>query len=410
MREPTNAPGPAAPRDRSRLAWGIVGAAAAAVVASFALSSDEDAAARGGREARATPVAVVEVTRGPITERSRYPGELDADAADISSFYAGRLKAVRVRVGDTVEEGAVLAEIDPVDAREQIARAGAQAQAAAAEARRAEVELKAAEVELARMERLRDQVSASELDAQRARTGALRAAVASAEARGAEARAGLRLLQKRIVESSIRAPFAGRIAARYVDPGVIVGAGDRLVRLVALSPLRVRFEVPGVDVAGLEVGARLKVVLEAGGTGGAAARVTGVSGEVSRDRRVATLEALIEDPPASWLPGMYAEVVVDRRTIEDATVVPSNAVLSRMMPDGSIATGVLVARDEVAGWVPVSLLAREDERAAVQPDGAALEPGALVLVAGHVDLADGSPITITADSAEQDAPKPAAAP
>jgi len=381
----------------ARVGWILVGVAGVAVAVSFLVRGADDSAADKERKPRATPVAVAAVERATITERGRYPGELDADAADVSSFYTGRLTAVHVRVGDMVTQGQVVAEIDPVDAREQIARARAQAQAAATEQRRASIELDAAKRQLERFERLSDQLSASEIDAQRARTDALRAAVATASARGAEAQAGVRLLQKRVVESEVRAPFAGRIAARHVDPGVIVDAGASLVRVVAVSPLRIRFEVPEQDVTGLAAGTSLRVVTQAGAADstGAGAKVTGVSGEVDRQRRVVTLEALIEAPLPGWLPGMFAEAVVDRRRLDNANVVPTAAVLSRLQPDGTMVTGVLVADGEVARWQPVTVLAREGERAAVDPvGGGGLTAGAKVLVAGHVDLADGARVEV----------------
>jgi RND family efflux transporter MFP subunit len=391
---------------RARVGWLLVGAGALAVAISFFIpSGDDDGGGGEERERRATPVAAVAVERATLTERGRYPGELDADAADVSSFYTGRLTAVHVRVGDLVEKDQVLAEIDPIDAREQIARARAQADAAAAEERRAAVELGVARRQLGRFERLREQVSASEIDAQRALTESLGASIATTTARSAEARAGVRLLEKRLVESRVRAPFAGRVATRHVDPGVIVAAGAPLVRVAAVAPLRVRFEVPEQDVAALVVGSRLRVVTQASGDDqGATAQVTGVAGEVSRERRVATLEALVESPPASWLPGMYAQVIVDRRVIQNAMVVPANAVLSRLQADGAIATGVLVAQGDVARWVPVKVAAREDDRAAIEAAAGALGPGSRVLVAGHVDLTDGSPIQIAADRVRADHP------
>lgn len=395
---------PAAPsRGRARIAWAVVIVAGLAVAASFAIRGGGEDGRKERDGGKATPVAAAPVERATITERQRYPGELDADAADVSSFYSGRLTAVHVRVGDLVKEGQVVAEIDPVDAREQIARARAQAQAAATEEKRAAIELDVARRQLERFERLREQVSVSEIEAQRAKTDALQAAVATAAAREAEARAGVRLLQKRVVESEVRAPFAGRIAARHVDPGVIVDAGAPLVRVVATAPLRIRFEVPEQDVAGLAAGTTLRVTTRsgAGDQQGAAARVTGVSGEVNRERRVATLEAIIESAPAGWLPGMYAEAVVDRRTIEGATVVPTAAVLSRMQPDGTLVTGVLVAEGDRARWVPVRVAAREEDRAAIEPTagGAAVAAGARVLVAGHIDLTDGSKIQLAGKAA-----------
>lgn len=388
---------------RAWIGWIVVGVIGALIAGSFLFKSDEDgAAAAKKRGTQASPVTAVAVVVDAITERGRYPGELDADAADIAAFYAGRLVAVRVRVGDTVKKGDIVAELDPVDAREQIAQARAQARAAAADERRARVERDAAIAEAARLEPLaRDQlISALEIDKQRARANALRATVESAAANETEAQARVRLLERRVVESVVRAPFDGRIAARYVDPGAIISAGARLVRVVQVAPLRVRFEVPEHEVAGLIAGTPLRVVTQARGPGqgsaaadpakGVAAKVSGVASEISRDRRVATVEALIEAPPPGWLPGMFAEAIVDRRTIDKATIVPATAVLSRLQPTGEVSTGVFLAAGEVARWVPVTQIARDGDRVAVE---GAIEPGARVLIAGHVDLTDGSKIS-----------------
>jgi RND family efflux transporter MFP subunit len=399
-----------APEPRPRrawLGWALVAAAAIAIAVSFAFSSD-DAASQPAPGPKATPVSVAPVGRATLVDRRRYPGELAASAADVAAFYAGRLTAVRVRVGDRVAAGDIVAELDPVDAREQIAQAEAQARAAAAEERRARVEHQAAVVEMERVAALAERgiVSQQEIDTHRARAAALDAEVKTAAAGEAEARARVKLLEKRVVESRVRAPFAGRIAARYVDPGAIVTAGARLVRVVAEAPLWVRFEVPEQDVAGLTVGSTVRVTTEVGGApaagaeGGAAgadpaigvpATITGIAGEVDRAQRVVAVEGRIDAPPPFWLPGMYAEAIVARRSYQDATVVPGVAVLSRLAPSGATENGVFVLADGTARWVPVAVLARDGDRVAVQGD---LGDGARVLVAGHVDLADGSPVTL----------------
>jgi RND family efflux transporter MFP subunit len=361
----------------------------------FFKGGDEPASKPTGK--KATPVTAVAVVRGEMTQRGRYPGELDADTADVAAFYAGRVTAVRVRVGDTVKVNDVVAELDPVDAKEQIAQARAQAKAAAAEQNRAKVERDAANAEAARLEPLAADklISALEIDRQRAKAAALGASVESAAAGQAEAQARVRLLEKRVVESVVRAPFAGRVAERFVDPGVVVAGGARLVRIVAVTPLRIRFEVPESDVARLTAGTVLTANTKASDGTSAPARVTGVASEVSRERRVAGVEATIEDPPAGWLPGMYAEAVVELRTIKDATIVPSSAVLSRLQPDGKVIVGVFVEREAgVARWIAVQETAREGDRVAITGE---LPDGAKVLVTGHVDLSDGAKIVVLED-------------
>lgn len=404
-RTPDPLPQPAS-SGRPWLGWVIVAVAAVGVGASFVLRSDDAPAEakRKGGHGRATPVSAAAAVRGPITQRGRYPGELTADTTDVAAFYAGRVADVKVRVGDTVAASQVVAMLDPVDAREQIAQARAQAKAAAAEQQRAQVERDQAAAEVTRLEPLaRDQlISALEIDRQRARASALAAAVDSAEASEAEAKARVRLLERRVVESAVRAPFAGRVAARYVDPGAVVSAGTRLVRIVQVAPLRVRFEVPERDVGRLAAGTPLRVTTQAGaGTdhpGGVPAKVSGVASEVSRERRVATVEALLDETPAGWLPGMFAEATVELRTLADVTLVPSTAMLSRLQPDGTVVTGVFVARGGAARWVPAKEITRDGDVVAIEADVAA---GAQVLIAGHVDLADGSAVAVSGARPEQ---------
>jgi len=380
-------------KSRAWIAWILLAVVTVAIGASFLLRGTEAPAARSNGS-RPTPVAAAEVTRAPMTVRGHYPGELDADAADVAAFYTGRLLAMRVRVGDTVKQGDVIAELDPVDANEQIAQARAQVKAAAAERNRAIVDRDQAIAEVERLEPLaRDQaISALEFSRQRAKASALGAAVESAAASEAEAQARVRLLGRRVTESAVRAPFGGRIAERFVDPGATITAGTRLVRVVAVTPLRIRFEVPESDVPRLTVGTQLVVVTQAGDSGkGVSARVTGIASEISRERRVAIVEGLVENPPPGWLPGMYAEAIVDLRTIDQAITVPSAAVLSRLQPDGKVSTGVFIAlTGDVARWVPIKEVAREGDLVAVEAE---LPPGSRVLTAGHVDLSDGSRIT-----------------
>ena len=145
---------------------------------------------------------------------------------------------------------------------------------------------------------------------------------------------------------------------------------------------------------GVTIGAAVRVSTRAEASESAPATVSGVAGEIDRQRRVAVMEAVLDPPPPGWLPGMYAEVAVDRRTLRDALIVPAGAVLSRLRETGEVDSGVFVAEGAQARWRPVTVTARDGDRVAVAVSGGALPAGARVLVAGHVDLVDGSPITI----------------
>ena len=392
--------------------WALLAGAAAGVAALFVWTpggGGDDAGSarsdRGGQGPRPTPVSAAPVEIGPLTERATYPGELDADAAEVASGISGRITSVSVRIGDHVEQGQELARIDVTELFRQRAEAAAAAKAAAAAALRAKVQLEAAEREMQRGQALFDDgtISQQELDRLGSEAGALEATRAAATAQEAQALARVGVLDQNIAETRIRAPFAGTVAERHYDPGSFVAAGTSVIRIVARDPLRVRFEVPEQDVGRFDADTAFAVRAPPTGSREVPGRVTGLGTEVDRARRIVRMEGVLADPPATWLPGMYAEVVAAQRTIERATIVPAAALVSRLRDGNTVQVGVFRPEGEVARWVPVRVVARADERVAVEASQAAsLEdlgaPGAMVLVGGHTDLADDAPIMLAGES------------
>lgn len=389
---------PGAPTPRSVRARRVVFAVLAlGVAALFAWSPGGSGSGpspmAGGEGPGATTVSVGEAAREDLTERSTYPGELAADRADLASKIGGRILEVAVRTGDAVERGDVVARLDASDLRAQLREAQAQLESAASSARRARVELEAAERDLERSERLaeRDVVSAQDVDEARDRVGTLREEVQAARAERARAEAQIQVLRQDVSEAEIVAPFDGTVSERYVDPGAFVQGGAEVVRLVATDPLRVVFEVPERDVGDFGQGATFDVRAPPTGAETFTGVVTGAAREVERERRIARVEGTIEGPPESWLAGMYAEVVTPVRVHEDAVVVPEPALLSRVDPGGQTFYGVFRPDDGRARWIEVTVLGRDDGRAAVEGD---IGEGDRVLVGGHRELGDGEPISI----------------
>ena len=118
-------------------------------------------------------------------------GRIEADLVDISPRLAGRVAEIRVREGDRVELGDVLAVMDTAELESQLNRAAAavaSAEAAvgvaAAQVVEAEARLALARSEQARAETLgkRDMLSRQDLDIRRTETQVAEAAVAAARA------------------------------------------------------------------------------------------------------------------------------------------------------------------------------------------------------------------------------------
>ncbi len=390
----------ATPRRRTvwvvALAVGAMAVAGALVLRSRATPEDAGAGAGGPRGERApAPVRAAPVITRDVTVRARYTGELDADAAEIAARTAGLLEEVRVRIGDQVSEGDVLARVDATQARRQVAEARAQVQAAAASERRARAGLGAATAELERTEPLLADrlVSPQEVDALRSRVESVSAEADAARAQADQAQARIALLNEQIADARLTAPFDGAVAERYLDPGAVVSPGTKVLRLVQSGALRVRFRVPERDVGRVQPGLAFEVSTQATGDRRFSGQVTRVSAEVSREDRTVAVEGVLDETISDLRPGMYAEVSVSLGTLEDALAVPGSALVERLGDDGATRTGVFVVTDTSARFVPVSVRGRAGEVVAVEGLGAGMQ----VVTLGQAQLRDGAPVNVVAE-------------
>jgi HlyD family secretion protein len=147
---------PSSSRRRTRIVVGVLLAVViASAIAIYVFQESDDAEARtSGRRDEAVPVRTANATVEDLAITASYTGELDAEVAEIAARTTGLLLAVEVRIGDPVEEGALLATIDTAQATRQLAEVQAERAGAEASARRAQAELGAAQAELERSEPL----------------------------------------------------------------------------------------------------------------------------------------------------------------------------------------------------------------------------------------------------------------
>ncbi|UYC13175.1 efflux RND transporter periplasmic adaptor subunit [Xanthomonas sp. CFBP 8445] len=176
------------------------------------------------------------------------------DHADLSAQTDGRVRSVAVDVGDRVVAGQLLLQLSAVEQRAGVDSAQAQLRAAMASAGEAEASYR-------RYAALADAqyVSRAQLDQARATRDAARAARAAAEAQVAQA-------QQPAAYTVVRAPFAGVISARHVQPGEAVAAGQALLSLYVPGSQRIEVQVPQSDAAGVRAAPRAQVLLDDGRT------------------------------------------------------------------------------------------------------------------------------------------------
>jgi HlyD family secretion protein len=221
-------------------------------------------------------------------------GRIEVERVDIATKAAGRVAEIRVREGDFVEKGTVVARMDVADLLAQLAAARASSRRslqgigkAKAELGSREADLKLHEVAVRRSLQLsRGVLSEAEIDkrtaerdiAKAAVTGAV-AGIADAEAARDAAEAQVNLIQVNIDDMTLTAPVAGRVEYRLVQPGEIVAAGGRVVTLLDVSDVFMTVFLPTSEVGRVSLGSEARIVLDAASQYVVPATVSFVAGE-----------------------------------------------------------------------------------------------------------------------------------
>lgn len=224
---------------------------------------------------------------------SRGNGRIEADLIDISPKRAERVAEIRVREGDLVKAGDVLAVMDTAELRAQLARADAAVASAeasvgvaAAQVKEAQARLALAQSELARAETLgkRDVISRVNLDVKRTETELAAANLAAAEAthrskqRGVEAEAAARAeIAARIEDSTLHATGPARVLYRLAQPGEIVGSGGKILTLISLGEVYMEFFLSAADAPRVVIGDEARIVADVAPSQSVPARVIFVS-------------------------------------------------------------------------------------------------------------------------------------
>lgn len=366
-----------------------------------ACGSDQPAASQARQE---TPVAVQTLTLQPSEWPQTFeaPGTVRARVtATVSARTMGYVEQVFFREGDSVAAGALLAKIEARDVETTVR----QAEAAVNEARSAKPEAEsaiaaaAAQLELAQAthRRMKDlfekrSISPQEMDEAHARLRQAEAARTMAEARLRQLEDKIRQAEQALENARIqrayadvRAPFAGRIVERRVEPGNLAAPGAPLFLLEQAGGFRFEASVEESRIGAVRAGSQVSVALDA-----FAERFNGRVAEVVPlvDEKSRSFLVKIELPAREGLrTGLFGRAyfpsgarqvlalpeaaVVSRGQVRSAFVVEEDHARVRLVTLGAAREGMvevltgLVAGDRVIHPLPPGL--RDGNRVEVRP-------------------------------------------
>lgn len=193
----------------------------------------------------ATDVATVEAK--VLTQALSISGSLNpVTQALVKARTAGEVLRVQVREGEAVTRGQLLVDIDTTDLKNRLAAAQADL-----EERRARLMVATRNRETNEALLKRNYISQSAFDQTQGNWQAGEAAV-----RGGEAQ--VRLARTALEDATVRAPIAGSVAKRLINPGERVGPESPLLNLVDLSLLELEVTVPAADISRVSLGQTAK--------------------------------------------------------------------------------------------------------------------------------------------------------
>ncbi|MET0328432.1 MAG: efflux RND transporter periplasmic adaptor subunit [Luteimonas sp.] len=193
--------------------------------------------------------------------------------ATVSAKITGRVREVRIEEGQRVEEGEILATLDPIDADARRDLSAAQLEAARSQVTGVQAQLTEASANADRLQALVGQqlVSRAQYEQAVAQRDALRAQLTTARRNATVATEQLRISGIGVDDTLVRAPFAGVVIAKAAQPGEIVSplsAGGGFTRtgigtLVDMDSLEVEVDVGESYIGRVKPGMPVETTLNA---------------------------------------------------------------------------------------------------------------------------------------------------
>ncbi|MCR6686671.1 efflux RND transporter periplasmic adaptor subunit [Pseudoxanthomonas sp.] len=325
--------------------------------------------------------------------------------ATVSAKVTGRVKEVLIEEGMRVEEGQVLARLDPIDADAQRTLASSQVAAARSQADSVQAQLVDAEANARRLSELvgRQLVSRAQYDQAVAQRDSLRAQLVTARRQAQVAGDSLRIADHGVDNTVVRAPFAGVVISKAAQPGEIVsplatGGYTRtgIGTIVDMDSLEVEVDVGEAYIGRVKAKMPVQATLNSYPDWKIPAEVIAIIPTADRGKATVKVRVALKEKDPRIVPDMGVTVSFLEQAPKEGEApragvrVPAAALVER---DGGEAAFVLGDEDRVQLRTVKSGGAVGEDREVTS----GLAPGETVVLDPPAALADGDRVRIAAE-------------
>src|SRR5262245_19963018 len=310
---------------------------------------------RGGRGGAAIQTDTAALQRISVQRQVDLAGTLlSPDMAKVSSEVAGIVLNVPVELGTEVRKGDVLVRLEPRELQLAVERAESALHQTEAQlgidhsqakqpppddqigsVRQAMANRDDARNTFKRAEELHKRGLMSRVDYDTAETRLKVAdanyqtaldSVRSQKASLQDRRAAFELAQKKLADATVRAPVAGSVSERLVQPGEYIRENTPVATIVQMNPLKLKTAIQERHAGLIKPGQMVEFVVEAFPTRKFTGKIAYVSPAVDQATRTFPVEALIENPDRVLKPGFFAKGVVQTHLDTQVMAAPADSI------------------------------------------------------------------------------------
>lgn len=212
--------------------------------------------------------------------------------------------------------------------------------------------------------------------------------VAMAKARVEQARAHLATASANVQYTDLRSPFNGTVTEQFQYPGDMAGPSTPTYTVMDLSTVTARAQIPESSAAGIQKGQTCSFAASDTGVSNARGRITVVNRAVDPARRTIEVWCEVPAPPPSLRAGVFGSVAIEIASVRGAVVVPVAAVQMNEGTDTGVA--FVVDAKHTAHKKEVQVGVRQNDRIQIV---SGIQPGDSVVTEGGYALPDGAEVT-----------------
>ncbi|RZJ33498.1 MAG: efflux RND transporter periplasmic adaptor subunit [Flavobacterium sp.] len=287
-------------------------------------------------------------------------GSIEAnEQVDIRSEVSGVVESINFSEGSRVSKGQVLFKVNDLELRAQLNKARTAQTLASENERRAKLLLQ------------KEAISQEEYD------------IASADFKSAQSES--QLVAAQLAKTTIRAPFSGTIGLRSISKGTYVTPTTVVANLVNTSQVKITFSIPEKYASQTRTGTTISFTV-AGSQEKFVAKIYAIEPGIEVETRTLRVRAIADNPQGKLLPGTFANVTLPLEKINDALLVPTQALIP--IQNGK---KVFISKDGKAKEVIVETGARTNTDVLIT---SGLHAGDTLLTTGVMSLKDGAPVKV----------------